>query len=141
MRDPFEVRCPCCDARLRIDPDTEVILHHEQPKIPEKTSLEEALRSAEARQQEMGDKFQKCNHAPGHRSGAQGSAGSLIAAPQVGRLLAGPLIRRRAPACWPRVGAARVCGGRVPRRRHTPPLRGLRVTLASPVTGCTRRPL
>jgi hypothetical protein len=59
MAEPFEIRCPCCDARLSVDPETGAILHHEQPKITEKMSLEEAFKSEEARRQGAGDRFQK----------------------------------------------------------------------------------
>ena len=28
----FEVKCPCCGSTLQIDPETEVIIHHQEPE-------------------------------------------------------------------------------------------------------------
>ncbi len=39
----FEVQCPCCEARLKIDPETQAVISH---KIPEKKPLIEDLASA-----------------------------------------------------------------------------------------------
>lgn len=29
--EPFEVQCPCCQARLRVDPELRAVLSHELP--------------------------------------------------------------------------------------------------------------
>jgi hypothetical protein len=40
----IEVICPCCQARLRIDPARQVVLHHEAPvKATPSMDLQEAL--------------------------------------------------------------------------------------------------
>jgi hypothetical protein len=37
--EPFEILCPCCHARLRVDPETGMILSHEPP--PEERSVKD----------------------------------------------------------------------------------------------------
>lgn len=59
MPTPLEITCPCCSTRMSVDPESGAILHHEQPKITEKTTLEEALRSQKARQDEAEDRFRR----------------------------------------------------------------------------------
>jgi len=59
MSEPLEISCPTCATRMKIDPESGALLHHEQPKITEKTSLEDALRSEKARQEEAGDRFKR----------------------------------------------------------------------------------
>lgn len=59
MSDPLEITCPCCSARLSVDPDTGAILHHEQPRVTEKMTLEEAVASQKARQGEAEDRFRR----------------------------------------------------------------------------------
>ena len=59
MSDTLEIVCPCCNTRLSVDAETGAILHHQQPKITEKTTLEEAMRSQQARQGEVEDRFRK----------------------------------------------------------------------------------
>jgi len=45
----FEVVCPCCEARLTIDPDLRVVLHHEAPpKAAPTASLPEAVKALKA---------------------------------------------------------------------------------------------
>lgn len=45
----FQVVCPCCGARLTIDPDLKVILHHEErSKAAPITSLLEAVKALKA---------------------------------------------------------------------------------------------
>jgi hypothetical protein len=39
----FEVQCPCCDATLKIDPDTRAVISH---KVKEKPPVIEDLKSA-----------------------------------------------------------------------------------------------
>jgi hypothetical protein len=38
-REPFEVLCPCCHARLRVDPEMGVVLSHELP--PEERTVKD----------------------------------------------------------------------------------------------------
>jgi len=48
-REPFEVLCPCCQARLRVDAEIGVVLSHELP--PEERAvkdLTEAVKSLKA---------------------------------------------------------------------------------------------
>lgn len=46
LKQTFEVVCPCCEARLTIDPDLKAILHHEEkPKAPPVASLPEAVKA------------------------------------------------------------------------------------------------
>jgi hypothetical protein len=54
-REPFEVVCPCCQAKLRVDPELQAVLSHELP--PEERTfkdLSQAMQGlkaeAEARQ-------------------------------------------------------------------------------------------
>ena len=37
--EPFEVLCPCCQAKLRVDPELRAILSHELP--PEERSIKD----------------------------------------------------------------------------------------------------
>jgi hypothetical protein len=59
MSEPLEITCPTCATRMSIDPDTGAVLHHEQPKVTEKTSLEDAFRTERTRQEGAGDRFRK----------------------------------------------------------------------------------
>jgi hypothetical protein len=38
-QEPFEVLCPCCQARLRVDPEMRAVLSHELP--PEERSVKD----------------------------------------------------------------------------------------------------
>jgi hypothetical protein len=38
-REPFEVICPCCHAKVRIDPEMRAVLSHEPP--PEERSVKD----------------------------------------------------------------------------------------------------
>lgn len=42
----IEVTCPCCQAKLKVDPDTEAVISH---KVPEKPKLIEDLASEVAK--------------------------------------------------------------------------------------------
>ena len=54
-RDPLDIRCPCCEARIVVDPDTGAILRFERPKEKGgRVSLEEAFRSEKERKKEAG---------------------------------------------------------------------------------------
>ncbi len=59
MSDALEIVCPCCSARLSVDAETGAVLHHEQPKITEKLTLEDAVKSQKARQDEAEDRFRR----------------------------------------------------------------------------------
>src|SRR2546425_12050113 len=77
---------PCRMAEECVDPEKLV------PYIPRPgLSSNQILRRSKCRE--------FYHHLPGHRSGAEGSEGSLIAAPRAGRLLAMPLSRWQAPPC------------------------------------------
>ena len=39
VREPFEVLCPCCQARLRVDPEMCAVLSHEPP--PEERTVKD----------------------------------------------------------------------------------------------------
>ncbi len=53
----IEVECPCCQARLKIDPATEAVISHEAPEKPRTVeSLEAAvarLKGEAARREEL----------------------------------------------------------------------------------------
>ncbi len=53
----IEVQCPCCQARLKIDPATEAVISHEAPEKPRTVeSLEAAvarLKGEAARREEL----------------------------------------------------------------------------------------
>jgi hypothetical protein len=38
-QEPFEVLCPCCQAKLRVDPEMRAVLSHELP--PEERSIKD----------------------------------------------------------------------------------------------------
>ncbi|MEE9219177.1 MAG: hypothetical protein V3U98_08920 [Acidobacteriota bacterium] len=59
MSDPLQVRCPCCDALLSVDPQSGSVLFHDQPKITEKMSLEEAVKQEQVRRGEAGQRLQQ----------------------------------------------------------------------------------
>lgn len=44
-REPFEVVCPCCQARLRIDPELQAVLSHELP--PEERTIKNLTQAVE----------------------------------------------------------------------------------------------
>jgi hypothetical protein len=54
----FEVVCPCCDARLKIDPELKAIIHHEAPKGARKyASVDDALGALKGQDEEREKKF------------------------------------------------------------------------------------
>lgn len=55
---PIEVTCPCCDSRLRIDPDLAVVLSHVAPQrhAPE-IDISDAARILADEAQRREDKF------------------------------------------------------------------------------------
>lgn len=56
----IEVKCPCCDSVLRIDPDLQAVIGHEQPKKPpvieDMSEAVQRLKGEEARRSEAFDK-------------------------------------------------------------------------------------
>lgn len=34
VRPLFEIRCPCCEATLKIDPETRAVIAHQEPEKP-----------------------------------------------------------------------------------------------------------
>jgi len=43
---PFEVTCPCCNAVLKVDPDTRAVIAHTAPVYPKTfNDIEEAARA------------------------------------------------------------------------------------------------
>ncbi|HSB82146.1 MAG TPA: hypothetical protein VLM91_25470 [Candidatus Methylomirabilis sp.] len=58
--EPFEVLCPCCQAKLRVDPALRAVLSHEPP--PEERSvkdLTEAVKGLKAEAAQRQAKFQE----------------------------------------------------------------------------------
>ena len=54
----FELFCPCCNARLKIDPDLKAVIAHEAPKVPRKfASVDEAVGSLKTHDEEREKKF------------------------------------------------------------------------------------
>lgn len=60
VREPFEIICPCCQTRLRVDADSKAILSHEPP--PEErtiTNLEQAMMGLKAEAAQRQAKFEE----------------------------------------------------------------------------------
>jgi len=56
----FEVKCPCCDSTLQIDPETEVIIqHHEPEKKPAIEDLHEAVQQLKGEADRRNQVFEK----------------------------------------------------------------------------------
>jgi len=54
----FELLCPCCNARLKIDPGLKAVIDHEAPKTPRKyESVDEAIGGLKSHDQEREKKF------------------------------------------------------------------------------------
>ncbi len=54
----FEVLCPCCNARLKVDSDLKAIIDHEAPKTPRKyASVDDALGALKGADEEREKKF------------------------------------------------------------------------------------
>ena len=59
-QEPFEVLCPCCQAKLRVDPELRAILSHELP--PEERSvktLTEAMKGLKAEAAQRQARFEE----------------------------------------------------------------------------------
>ena len=54
----FELLCPCCNARLKIDPDLKAVIDHEAPKTPRKyASVDDAIGALKGADVEREKKF------------------------------------------------------------------------------------
>ncbi len=54
----FELFCPCCNARLKIDTELKAVIHHEAPKTPRKfASVDDALGALKGADDEREKKF------------------------------------------------------------------------------------
>jgi len=54
----FELFCPCCNARLKIDPLLRAVIDHEAPKTPRKfSSVDDALGALKGADAEREKKF------------------------------------------------------------------------------------
>ncbi len=54
----FEVYCPCCNARLKVDSDLKAIIDHEAPKTPRKFgSVDDAIGALKTHDVEREKKF------------------------------------------------------------------------------------
>ena len=54
----FEVLCPCCNARLKVDPELKAIIDHEAPKTPRKyASVDDAIGALKGADEEREKKF------------------------------------------------------------------------------------
>ena len=61
--------CPCCGAKLVVDPDTGAILSHEKKaaKSVKDLSLAEALQAEQQRKQQLEEKFKQASSDYEHR--------------------------------------------------------------------------
>jgi len=54
----FELPCPCCGAKLKIDPDLKAVIAHEAPKIARKfESVDDAIEGLKTHDAEREKKF------------------------------------------------------------------------------------
>lgn len=54
----FELLCPCCNARLKIDADLKAVIDHEAPKTPRKfASVDDAVGALKSQDVEREKKF------------------------------------------------------------------------------------
>ena len=54
----FELLCPCCNARLKIDPALKAVIDHEVPKTPRKFgSVDDAIGALKGQDAEREKKF------------------------------------------------------------------------------------
>lgn len=54
----FELLCPCCQARLKIDPELKAVIAHEAPKVARKfESVDDAMGALKTHDQEREKKF------------------------------------------------------------------------------------
>ena len=56
----FDVACPCCGANLRIDPETQVVIHFQEPvKKPAIEDLQAAVQQLKGEAARRNDMFEK----------------------------------------------------------------------------------
>ena len=54
----FELLCPCCNARLKVDPELKAVIDHEPPKVPRKfASVDDAIGAMKGADAEREKKF------------------------------------------------------------------------------------
>lgn len=54
----FDLLCPCCGARLKVDPDLKAIIAHEAPKVARKfESVDDAIAGLKTHDAEREKKF------------------------------------------------------------------------------------
>ena len=54
----FELLCPCCGARLKVDPDLKAVIDHEAPKTPRKfESVDQAMGALKSHDVEREKRF------------------------------------------------------------------------------------
>lgn len=54
----FDLLCPCCGARLKVDSDLKAVIAHEAPKVPRKfESVDDALGALKTHDVEREKKF------------------------------------------------------------------------------------
>jgi len=54
----FELLCPCCGARLKVDPDLKAVIAHEAPKVARKfESVDAAIEGLKTHDAEREKKF------------------------------------------------------------------------------------
>lgn len=54
----FEVHCPCCGARLKLDSKLKAVIDHEAPKVPRKfASVDDAMGAMKGQDEEREKKF------------------------------------------------------------------------------------
>lgn len=54
----FDLLCPCCNARLKIDPELKAVVAHEAPKTPRKySSVDDAIGALKGQDEEREKKF------------------------------------------------------------------------------------
>ena len=56
----FEVKCPCCGSTLQVDPETQVVIHHQEPeKKPLIEDLSVAVQQLKGEADRRNDVFEK----------------------------------------------------------------------------------
>lgn len=56
---PFEVQCPCCEAKLKIDRELGLVLSHEVPAKPPAVDLNDTARILRAHTEQVEAKFRQ----------------------------------------------------------------------------------
>jgi hypothetical protein len=54
---PFDIECPCCRAKLIVDPEIRVVLSHEPPERAPSVDLDDTARLLREHQERVEDKF------------------------------------------------------------------------------------